>query len=80
MEAVDLLAGLQSRLDLVWNGPADLPRSVRLEWRLVAVRWIGIASLAPVLLLAHLPPERLIGAYAVLASVPAETHILAEAA
>ncbi|MBV8713902.1 MAG: hypothetical protein JOZ65_02425 [Chloroflexi bacterium] len=64
---VDSRAGLARSLGQVWNGPAELPRSLRLEWRLVAVRWMGIASLAPVLLLAHLPQDRLIAAYAVLA-------------
>jgi signal transduction histidine kinase len=57
---------LANRLSSLWNGPADLPRNLKLEWRFVAVRWLGIASLAPILLLAHLPTERLIAAYAVL--------------
>src|SRR5256885_17089219 len=57
---------LTERLHFFWNGPEDLPRNLKLEWRFVAVRWLGIACLAPVLLLAHLPIERLIAAYAVL--------------
>ncbi|HEY0583515.1 MAG TPA: ATP-binding protein [Chloroflexota bacterium] len=57
---------LAERLRFLWNGPDDLPRSLKLEWRLVAVRWLGIACLAPVLLLAHLPLDRLAAAYAVL--------------
>ena len=57
---------LANRLSSLWNGPEDLPRNLKLEWRFVAVRWLGIASLAPILLLAHLPTERLIAAYAVL--------------
>src|SRR6266851_811017 len=57
---------LAKRLSSLWNGPEDLPRNLKLEWRFVAVRWLGIASLAPILLLAHLPTERLIAAYAVL--------------
>ncbi len=57
---------LASRLSSLWNGPEDLPRNLKLEWRFVAVRWLGICSLAPILLLAHLPTERLIAAYAVL--------------
>src|SRR5260370_13381516 len=57
---------LAERLRFLWNGPEDLPRSLKLEWRFVAVRWLGIASLAPVLLLAHLPLERLVAAYLVL--------------
>src|SRR5438105_101503 len=57
---------LANRLSSLWNGPEDLPRNLKLEWRFVAVRWLGISSLAPILLLAHLPTERLIAAYAVL--------------
>jgi signal transduction histidine kinase len=57
---------LAERLRFLWNGPADLPRTLKLEWRFVAVRWLGITCLAPVLLLAHLPFERLVAAYAVL--------------
>src|ERR1700682_4167520 len=57
---------LAKRLRSLWNGPEDLPRNLKLEWRFVAVRWLGIACLAPILLLAHLPTERLIAAYAVL--------------
>jgi signal transduction histidine kinase len=56
---------LAARLRFLWDGPDDLPRTLKLEWRFVAVRWLGIASLAPVLLLAHLPLERLAAAYAV---------------
>jgi hypothetical protein len=36
-----------ARLRFLWNGLEDLPRSLKLEWRLVAARWVGIASLAP---------------------------------
>src|SRR3954468_3533392 len=57
---------LVARLRFLWNGPEDLPRNLKLEWRFVAVRWLGIASLAPVLLVAHLPLERLAAAYVVL--------------
>src|SRR5438128_10621174 len=57
---------LANRLSSLWNGPEDLPRNLKLEWRFVAVRWLGIACLAPVLLLAHLPFERLVAAYLVL--------------
>jgi signal transduction histidine kinase len=63
---VDTRTTVRRRLDALWNGPADLPRDLRLEWRLVAVRWLGIACLAPVLLLANLPHERLLAAYLVL--------------
>jgi len=57
---------LAERMRFLWNGPEDLPRNLKLEWRFVAVRWLGIACLAPVLLLAHLPFERLVAAYLVL--------------
>jgi signal transduction histidine kinase len=57
---------LADRLHFFWNGPEDLPRSLKLEWRFVAVRWLGIASLAPILPLAHLPFDRLLAAYFVL--------------
>jgi signal transduction histidine kinase len=60
------LAHLPQQLRFLWNGPEDLPRNLKLEWRFVAVRWLGIASLAPVLLLAHLPLDRLVEAYLVL--------------
>lgn len=49
-----------------WNGPGALPRSLQLEWRFVAVRWLGIFFMIPGLLLAHLSPSRLVAAYAVL--------------
>ena len=57
---------LAERLHFFWNGPEDLPRSLKLEWRFVAVRWLGIACLAPILPLAHLPFDRLAAAYLVL--------------
>src|SRR5215467_8909907 len=76
MGSVDALAGLSRWLDQVWNGPSELPRSLRLEWRLVAVRWMGILGLAPVLLLAHLPQDRLIAAYTVLAVATAYNAVL----
>jgi signal transduction histidine kinase len=49
-----------------WQGPADLPRSLTIEWRLIACRWVGILAVAPALLLMHLPVERLVGAYLLL--------------
>ena len=57
---------LADRLHFFWNGPDDLPRNLKLEWRFVAVRWLGIAFLAPILPLAHLPFDRLLAAYLVL--------------
>ncbi len=50
-----------------WNGPANLSPSLRLEWRFIAIRWLGIAFVGPGLALAKLPGESLAGAYAVLA-------------
>ena len=57
---------LADRLRFFWNGPDDLPRNLKLEWRFVAVRWLGIVSLAPNLPLAHLSFDRLLAAYLVL--------------
>jgi signal transduction histidine kinase len=49
-----------------WQGPTDLPRSLTLEWRLIAVRWVGIAFVGPALPLLGLSPARLLFAYAIL--------------
>src|SRR5690349_8270872 len=49
-----------------WQGPADLPSSLRMEWRLIAARWVGIAFVMPALPLLHLSPVRLIGTFAIL--------------
>jgi signal transduction histidine kinase len=43
--------GLATRL---WRGPRTLRPSLRLEWRFVMIRWIGIAIVAPGLLLVDL--------------------------
>ena len=37
-----------------------------MEWRLIAVRWLGVFSVGPVLPLMHLTPDRLVLAYAIL--------------
>src|SRR5260370_6481596 len=66
MRIVDFLKSLGERLRFLWTVPEAVPRSLKREWRFVAVRWVGIASLAPVLLLATLPLERLVAAYLVL--------------
>ena len=42
----------------LWNGPADLPRKLKLERRLVLGRWLAIAFFAPALALYHLPPDQ----------------------
>jgi len=49
------------------TGRADLPRALKLEWRFVAVRWLGIAFVTPAVLLANLGTDRLLAAYAVIA-------------
>jgi len=49
-----------------WAGPSAIPSSVRLEWQLVIVRWAGIISIGPGLLLVPLTPTQLWAAYAVI--------------
>ena len=49
-----------------WNGPSNLPVALRLEWRFVAVRWLGIVFMAPGILLANFSTEQTLTAYAVL--------------
>lgn len=49
-----------------WDGPPGLTGALRLEWRFVGIRWVGILAVAPGLVLAHLQPSQLIEAYAVL--------------
>ena len=51
----------------LWSGPPDLPAHLRMEQRLIAVRYLGIVSVAPALLLLNLPPGRLLAAYLLLA-------------
>lgn len=53
-------------LTYLWHGPSGLPPSLKVEWRFVIVRWIGIVFVAPGLPLAGLPIERMAGAYTVL--------------
>jgi len=38
--------------------PFLLPRSLTIEWRLIACRWVGMLAVGPTLLLMHLPIER----------------------
>src|SRR4051794_30924250 len=79
MALVDTRSGVGRRLDFFWNGPADLPRNMRLEWRFVAVRWLGIVSLAPALLLANLGAQRMLAAYLLLALAAAYNAVLRRA-
>src|SRR5215207_2690002 len=57
---------LRQRVLYLWQGPSDLPRSLKLEWRFIAVRWLGLTFLAPGVLLASLPAERLYAVYGVM--------------
>lgn len=62
-----LAQALRPAITYLWQGPPSLPQALQLEWRFVAVRWLGIIFMAPGLLLAHLSPQRLLAAYLVLA-------------
>jgi signal transduction histidine kinase len=59
-----------------WQGPSDLPRSLTIEWRLIAARWVGILAVGPALLFMRLPLERLIAAYGILAFAVAYNVLL----
>ena len=62
-----LLPCLRRGVAAEWQGPSELPRSLTIEWRLIAARWVGIVAVAPALFVMHLPVERLIAAYSILA-------------
>lgn len=53
-------------INYLWGGPPMLPPALQLEWRLVAVRWLGIFFMGPAILLANLPSSSLRAASAVL--------------
>jgi signal transduction histidine kinase len=53
-------------LSAFWRGPFDLTPSQRLEWRFVLVRWVGIAIVAPLILLPAMTPEGRSFAYVVI--------------
>jgi diguanylate cyclase (GGDEF)-like protein len=59
--------GLHDRAAYLWNGPASLPSELGTEWRLVAIRWLGILLMLPSVGLLDLSRDRLDAAYAVLA-------------
>lgn len=50
----------------LWGGPLTLPRKLRLEWRFVAIRWVGILIMAPTLSQLTLTEQQLSGGYIVL--------------
>ena len=54
-----------------WHGPSDLPNSLTMEWRLIAVRWVGLLAVGPALPLMHLPTNRLVAAYAIIVAAVA---------
>jgi signal transduction histidine kinase len=64
--APKLIPWLRRVVATEWHGPADLPRSLTMEWRLIAVRWVGVLAVGPAMPLMHLPLDRLIVAYAIL--------------
>ena len=53
-------------LGVPWSTSDEMPRSVKLEWRFVAIRWVGIICLLPGLPLFNLPDGQLLAAYGVL--------------
>lgn len=60
--------GLIGRLiNYLWFGPPQLSPVVKLEWRFVALRWLGIALVFGALPLLHLSFARSFAAYAILA-------------
>jgi signal transduction histidine kinase len=61
-----LLAAIRRGIVYLWQGPQDLSPTLRLEWRFVAVRWLGIFLVGPGLQLTGLPADRLRAASIVL--------------
>jgi signal transduction histidine kinase len=64
--APKLLAWIRRTVAAEWQGPPELQRSLTMEWRLIAVRWVGVLAVGPSLPLMHLPPNRLLIAYTIL--------------
>ena len=54
---------LRDLFTYLWHGPPSLAPSLKVEWRFIVVRWIGIVFVAPGLPLAGLTTERLVAAY-----------------
>jgi signal transduction histidine kinase len=61
-----LLGLLGPGLAYLWLGPRNLPRTLKLDWRLVAVRWVGIIFVAPGLFLMNLDIQHRVAAYLLL--------------
>lgn len=57
---------MRKQLIALWQGPAEQTPALKLEWRLVAVRWLGIILVTLGLFLSSLEAYRLVGAFAVL--------------
>jgi signal transduction histidine kinase len=62
----NLLSWPRRAIAAEWQGPADLPRSLTMEWRLIFARWVGCLAVGPALPLMHLPTDRLVGSCAIL--------------
>src|SRR5579859_1526295 len=58
-------------LAFLWNGPRNAPSWLETEWRLVAIRWLGIAFMLPSIRLLGLPADRVHWAYVVLVAAAA---------
>ena len=43
---MDLAQAGRAVWSYLWEGPPELPSQLRLEWRFVGIRWLGIAFLA----------------------------------
>jgi diguanylate cyclase (GGDEF)-like protein len=63
-------------LTSLWNGPADLSRPLRLEWRIVLGRWLAIVFVATALTVNILPEARATAAYGVLIAAFAYSLVL----
>jgi len=64
--AVTFFSLARNLLTSLWNGPVDLSRPLRLEWRIVLGRWLAIAFVAVALGVNSLPEASTTAAYGVL--------------
>ncbi|HEY8745580.1 MAG TPA: hypothetical protein VIU62_21025, partial [Chloroflexota bacterium] len=60
------LAATRRWLAYLWSGPEDLTRPLQMEWRMVALRWLGILFIAPGLQFLPLSDQRRLVAYGAL--------------